>query len=164
MNEGRRFLLGSGLVLLLVGVAVWAFARRESAHYPPDDPRQVVVAYLQALERRDYEQAYTYWDARTWPDEQTFVRLLKETVSWRQDYAVTVGSVAYPEPDQAVVLLHLTQVSSPPLLFPADTFTVETTLTRVHGLWRLSALDPPWGPARVAPLPPPPQPSAASGE
>ncbi|HEY57405.1 MAG TPA: nuclear transport factor 2 family protein [Anaerolineae bacterium] len=166
MSERRAFLLGSGIVVLFAVVAGVLFARRRPPTYPPDDPRRVVQAYLQALEQRNYQRAYDYWAPQAWLDAQKFEHHLQETASWRQQYAVSIGAVRFPGPDRAVVLLHLTRIASPPLLFPAEEQVLEAVLTRTDGSWRLVALPPPWGVVEgLKRLPPPPAPpSPTPGE
>ena len=156
MNERRVFLLGSGLIFALAVLAALAFARRRPPEYPPDDPRRIVQAYLQALEEQDYAQAHAYWDASLWPDAGRFAESLQETANGRRQYTVSIGAVTSLAPDKVVVTLHVRRLPEPPLFFPSEPQVVEAMLIWKHGAWRLTRLPPPWGPlplTRPVPLP-----------
>lgn len=161
MSERRVFWLASGLLLLFSVAVGGLFAlRRRTPTYPPDDPRRVVQAYLQALEQSDYAQASAYWDPQTWSDTHWLREQLRDSATWRQRYAVSIGAVRFLAPNKAVVLLQVTPLRLPPLLFPAETEALEAQLTRTEEGWRLVDLPPPWGvvhlPDGRGPLPAPP--------
>lgn len=160
MSERRIFWLASGIVVLFAVLAGVLFARRRAPTYPPDDPRRVLQAYLQALEQHDYWQAYTYWAPQAELDAQWAVQQWQEQAPWRQQYVVSIGAVRFPAPNKAIVSLHLTSIAAPPWLFPRGEEVLEAVLTRTTNGWRLVDLPPPLG---VAPRPPMPPPTSPGG-
>lgn len=147
----NRWLIGAAIVVAVLVVASVLIAtlrgQRDIANYPAKTPEGTVQRYLQAVWRKNYQDAYNYIsdDLKTYCTYQN----LRDSTSWTQDQDMRV-SLAGSQPldrDMAEVEVRISQVQmgqpfSPTESSYAQRFTLANTGTGADAAWRFS--EPPW--------------------
>lgn len=153
-----RFLLG---ILIFVGLLVVLslalfFVRREVRNYRPgDSPADVVYNYALAIQKGDFERAYSYLaEGENKPTYNYFVQNFRFATI---DAALEIRSVRV-EGDEAWVSVALHYVGSGP--FESGWSNPDTArLVKQQGGWKLTYLPPPyWGWDWFQPTPEPVRP------
>ncbi|WP_287907085.1 hypothetical protein [Chloroflexus sp.] len=82
-QSSDRFLLGiiGGTVVLVVVALVMVLTRSTPDYRPDNEPSAVVFNYLLAIQRGDYERAYTYLSP-TLPGYPSSVQKMRSDLSW----------------------------------------------------------------------------------
>ncbi len=136
-----RFLLG---ILIFIGLLVVAalalfFIRQDTQVYVADDtPEGVIRNYALALQKEDYQRAYSYLaDQENKPTYDTFRRAFLTNQLNVSSNALQVGSVQYISNGEATVSLTILYAGGGP--FTQSSSSADTaTLVQQGGAWKLS--------------------------
>jgi len=135
-----RFLIGIliFIALLVIAALVLFFVRQDVQTYGPEDtPEGVIRNYAIALQKRDFERAYTYLaDKENKPEFDAFRRTFITHQLDVTGTALKIGSVEYTSDDEAMVQVSVIYAASGP--FAESRGSSEyATLVRQNGEWRL---------------------------
>jgi hypothetical protein len=135
-----RFLIGIliGIGVLVVIALVMFFTRRSTAEYVADDTVEGVLHnYVLAVQKQDYEKAYSYLaEKKEKPSYETFRR------SFIQNY-VTPGQSGVEivdtniDGDEAIVNLSVVYLSSDPFSGGSYTSPGTALLVKQNGQWKI---------------------------
>lgn len=136
-----RFLVG---ILIFIGVLVVAalalfFFRQSNQVYVADDtPDNIIRNYALALQKQDYQRAYTYLaDNAGKPTYDAFRRAFLTNQLNTSTNALQVGSVQYINSSEATVSLTILYASFGP--FSQSSSSTDTaTLVQQGGNWKIS--------------------------
>ncbi|HEY9075560.1 MAG TPA: hypothetical protein VIO61_03380 [Anaerolineaceae bacterium] len=137
-----RFLTGIivGIALLAVVALGLFFARKgNSTSLPDDTPEGVVQNYVIALQRGDYEKAYTYLaEGKNKPDLANFRQMLKPQEDQIVSATIEIGTSGITK-DRAVV--DVTIIRSSGGIF-SDVYRDRQTaqLTQTNGNWKINQM------------------------
>ena len=159
MKAKFLFVIAVGVVILVAALLISVVLRFESSPYRAEDtPEGVVHNYLQALQRKDYERAYSYLPPTLtgYPaDLDQFVadvdRLAADVnsppydVNWyKYDVSLTVESAEVSD-DWASVLVRRTKLQQGDLFDgEQSSSTFYVSLQLVDGGWKISWADRYW--------------------
>ena len=139
-----RFLLG---ILVFIGLLVIAalalfFIRQDAQVYVPDDtPAGVVRNYALALQKQDYQRAYSYLaDKENRPTYDAFRRVYL-TGQLDPRSALQVGSVQYINSNEATVSMTMLYAGNGPFA-QSSSSTDTAALIQQSGAWKLTYM--PW--------------------
>jgi hypothetical protein len=142
-----RFLLG---ILIFIGLLVVAalalfFIRQDTQVYVADDtPEGVIRNYALALQKQDFQRAYSYLaDLDGKPSYDTFHRAFLTNQLNVSTNALQVGSVQYINNGEATVSLTILYSSGGPFT-PGSSSTDTATLVQQGGAWKLSYMPYPY--------------------
>lgn len=149
-----RFLLGivGGVVVLVVVALVLVWQTPTVAEYQPEDtPAGIAFNYLIALQREEYERAYTYLapDLPNYPT--TAAAFFVEVQDWwcfnnqERSSPLDVGDVNIVG-ERAIVQIVQRVYSTQPNLFSDNSYTQQfkITLKQLDGRWYISESDRCW--------------------
>ncbi len=152
-----RFLVGilSVIAILILAALALFFLRRGSqAYLAENSPQAVVHNYVLALQKGDYQRAYSYLSDNTGkPSFARFQQALISNQSSTSTAAIQMGEVTITG-DQATVSLTVLQSGSGPF---ADTFrsTQVATVLLQAGAWKIDTMPYPyWSYDWYQPVPP----------
>jgi hypothetical protein len=142
-----RFVLGvSALVLLLIVLAVGSVAlaqRREPPRIADTSPTGVVYNYLAALNRDEYDTAYSYLSSQTraWISREEFRRRAPSPAAGPAagSTSVSLGNERISGDTARVTITITTFYPSGPFGGNEYTRTHEVTLVREAGVWKIDA-------------------------
>ena len=147
MTQDKSLLAILGVIAVLVAAALALFFLRQGqqAYLAQDTPSAVMHDYLLALQKGDYQRAYSYlYDGDSKPDLFTFKQAFAD-----DQLSVTTSSVQIGDEQvtgaQAVVTLILTQNQSDPFSQPYRNWQ-PANLVRQNSAWKVQfAPYPYWG-------------------
>jgi hypothetical protein len=142
-----RFLLG---ILIFIGVLVLLalglfFLRNETPEYGPEDtPQGVVANYIIALDRREYERAYTYLAEGDYkPSYAAFLNAFRSQQLGDPGTSLQIGEVEMPSGNEAWVSINMIYPGNG--LFDSGwTNTDRASLVLQEGAWKITYLPYPW--------------------
>jgi hypothetical protein len=147
-----RFLLGIllGILLLIsLSVALFFLRQQQTDYVDESTPAGVAQNYVLALQRRDYERAYSYLAVTdTTPD---FIHFQQEFLNYQESavarLAVEIGETTYSQGTQtALVQLTIIHPGSGGLLQNVYRDTSSASLILQSDTWRIAAFPYPfWG-------------------
>lgn len=142
-----RFLLG---ILIFIGLLVVAalalfFIRRDTQVYVADDtPDNIVRNYALALQKQDFQRAFTYLaDVDGKPTYITFRRAFLTPQLNVSSNALQVGAVQYITSGEATVSLTVLYASGGPFT-QSSSSTDNATLVQQGGTWKISYMPYPY--------------------
>lgn len=142
-----RFLVG---ILIFIGVLIVAalalfFIRQDSQVYGADNtPDNIVRNYAIALQKQDFQRAYTYLaDNTAKPTYDAFRRAFLTNQINVSSNALQVGSVQYISSGEATVNLTILYESSGPFAQSSSSTDI-ATLVQQGGVWKISYLPYPY--------------------
>ena len=149
--KNDKFLIGIivGIVLLVVVAIVLVLTRGQGEDYVPNDsPAGVVHNYFLALQRKDYEQAYSYLsdDLKSKPDLDKFIRDM-DTQRYGSEASLQIGEIRLGDVHSQVDV-SITTYSGGGIFDSGSYTSQETAHLRVNakGEWKLISFPYPyWG-------------------
>lgn len=139
-----RFLTGilAGIGVLVLLALILFFIRDRNVNYVDDTtPAGVVQNYTLALQRRDYERAYSYLASSSGAEPVTMERFLQHFSSYGGDEAarttIEIGETIELSGDQASVQVTLIR-SSGGIFDGTYRQTENVTLRRENGAWKIT--------------------------
>ena len=135
-----RFLIGIliGIAVLVVLALVMFFARRDTAAYVADDTIEGVLHnYVLAVQKQDYEKAYTYLaDRQDKPTYETFRRSFIQNYVMPGQSGLEILDTTVTG-DEAVVALSVIYMSSDPFSGGQYTSQENALLVKQKGEWKI---------------------------
>jgi hypothetical protein len=142
-----RFLVG---ILIFIGLLVVAalalfFIRRDNQVYVAEDtPDNIIRNYALALQKQDFQRAYTYLeDTVSKPTYDAFRRAFLTNQLNTSSNALQVGSVQYISSGEATVGLTILYASYGPFS-QSSSSTDSATLVQQGGVWKISYMPYPY--------------------
>jgi hypothetical protein len=149
MMKNDKFLIAiiGGIILLVVVALVLVLARAQNQEYVADDsPAGVVQNYFVAIQRKDYERAYSYLsdELRTKPNLDRFIRDMSNI---RDESSLKLGETRLGDVTTQVDVALSTYSGGG--IFDSGTYTNQGTVTlraTADGQWKLTSFPYPyWG-------------------
>jgi hypothetical protein len=149
MMKNDKFLIAiiGGIILLVVVALVLVLARAQNQEYMADDsPAGVVQNYFVAIQRKDYERAYSYLsdELRTKPNLDRFIRDMSNI---RDESSLKLGETRLGDVTTQVDVALSTYSGGG--IFDSGTYTNQGTVTlraTADGQWKLTSFPYPyWG-------------------
>jgi hypothetical protein len=149
--KNDKFLMGIivGIVLLVAVAIILVLTRGQNEDYVADDsPAGVVRNYFLAIQRKDYERAYSYLadDLKSKPDLDKFIRDMSSQ-GFGSEASLQVGETR-PDDERSQVDVSITTYSGGGIFDSGSYSTQETAHLRanVQGEWKLISFPYPyWG-------------------
>lgn len=147
--KNDKFLIAiiGGIILLVVVALVLVLARAQNQEYMADDsPAGVVQNYFVAIQRKDYERAYSYLsdELRTKPNLDRFIRDMSNI---RDESSLKLGETRLGDVTTQVDVALSTYSGGG--IFDSGTYTNQGTVTlraTADGQWKLTSFPYPyWG-------------------
>lgn len=142
-----KFLTGIliGIGVLVVAAVALFFVRQSSLDYVNDDtPEGVIHNYLLALNRENYEKAYSYLaDKEDKPSFAHFRQTISTDYAYRSDIGVKIldtDTYKGEGSDEAVVQLSISYASSDPIFRSGYSSNNSATLEKQNGEWKITMM------------------------
>jgi hypothetical protein len=139
-----RFLTGILIfigLLVVLAVSLFFFRQRSEQTYGPDDtPVGVVRNYVLALQKADYERAYSYVAANTLQASQAqFRQSLTNNARDISDTAIQIGAAQQSSTGEATVSLDIVQ-NQGGLFSNVNHQSQTAALVRQNGAWKIQTM------------------------
>jgi len=154
MKQSDRFLIGIVVsILLLVAIAIIAVLRQSEPAFLPDDrPDNIAHNYLLALQRQEYERAYSYLSPtlKNYPPDVHAFKNNLTAYRWRFDFPEEeLLSIAATEinDDEAIVTVQATRFEQTgPFESGTSTDHFDMALQQEADGWKLWSAEKYWAP------------------